>query len=107
MAKPGIRREVRFQSAAESCPNRVPKTVWTNGGVFGVSPAQQQVLYGLPAGADARCQQRVNFAGTRLAVLAAYEDRLISTHINQLRKYTEEIALLTANARMILGGHHP
>jgi hypothetical protein len=52
--------------------------------------------------ADARCQERVNFAGTRLALLTVYQERLIKAHSRQLREYQEQFSTLVANARLIL-----
>jgi hypothetical protein len=56
------------------------------------------------ATADARCQQQVNYGGTRLAVLTADQDQLISAHAGQLRVYEQEFTKLVADARLILAG---
>jgi hypothetical protein len=57
--------------------------------------------------ADARCQQQVNLAGLRLAVLAAYQEQLIGSNRGQLRVYEGEMARLVAQARQILASRQP
>ena len=54
------------------------------------------------ATADTNCQQQVNFAGTRLALMTVYERQLIGTHLAQLREYESDIARLMTNTQAIL-----
>lgn len=48
------------------------------------------------ATADARCQQQVNLAGVRLAVLASHQDELIQVHLGQFLTYERQVARLVA-----------
>ena len=54
--------------------------------------------------ADAGCQQKVDFAGTRLALLKAYQNRLVTAYSRQLHEYDAQYATLTANSRLIQEG---
>jgi hypothetical protein len=53
---------------------------------------------------DARCQEEVDFAGTRLALLTSYEEQLMTAEAQQLRGYTHAVTQLMGNVNMILEG---
>jgi hypothetical protein len=80
---------------------------WAPGTTEATARRGTQRLQMAVAVADAGCQQQVNFAGTRLAVLAGYQDQLISSNLDRLHQYESQMAKLVANARLILGGNQP
>jgi hypothetical protein len=77
---------------------------WASGTVAANALSANRGLQVKVAVADARCQESVNFAGIRLALLTAYQERLIKAYTRQLHEYEAQFSTLVANARLILAG---
>lgn len=74
------------------------------------SSASRQRTAGLQiavAVADARCQQRTDFPGVKLAVLSFYQSKLIAANRPQLLIYKSEVSRIIANAKAVLGRSKP
>jgi hypothetical protein len=94
------RQGYRYASPADALAD--PR--WASGTAETKALSANRSLQIKVAVADARCQESVNFAGTRLALLTAYQERLIKAHTRQLRAYEAQFSTLVANARLILAG---
>jgi hypothetical protein len=79
---------------------------WASGTAAAKTLSANRSLQVRVAVADARCQGKVNFAGTRLALLTAYQERLIKARSRQLHEYQEQFSTLVANARLVLDGRN-
>jgi hypothetical protein len=79
---------------------------WAPGTATSESQVKNHALQISVAIADARCQQKVNFGGMRLALLTAYQNQLIRAHEQELKQYVRQVATLVARARKILKGRN-
>lgn len=77
---------------------------WYDATASAASIAQTMPLQIRVAAATARCEKKTDYAGTRLAVVAAYENRLINSHVTQLQAFKAGLRTIIVNATAVLEG---